>query len=401
MKSKYFAINKYLLIFISLIGFYTVSLAIVYIIPNDMIQVNYEDSMTYIQGEGDYPVQPFGGTTAARLDNFTDRVMLEGTIKDDEVNFLKASHNIREYPRYWHGYQLVLRPLLMIMNYTNIRYINMFFILLLLTLVFSDIKKRLGVLYSSSFLLSMTMIYVAILPYSMQFTTSFSVTMFAMLGVGQLVQQKKAANLNLLFFITGSFVNFVDFLTYPLITLGFPLIYAILLKNESDKEVTCKENFLFVIFSSISWGIAYALTWISKWIISSLVLAENVLKNAVEQAAFRTGGSTEVVEVSAFRAIKDNVNLMFDGPNFKLLIFLLILWIIVWLFFGKSVEVAKKYLPIVLLAIYPYVWYVVLANHSIFHSWFTYRNQAITVFALLSFLLSLIDFSKMEKKLRK
>lgn len=401
MKSKYFAINKYLLIFISLIGFYTVSLAIVYIIPNDMIQVNYEDSMTYIQGEGDYPVQPFGGTTAARLDNFTDRVMLEGTIKDDEVNFLKASHNIREYPRYWHGYQLVLRPLLMIMNYTNIRYINMFFILLLLTLVFSDIKKRLGVLYSSSFLLSMTMIYVAIFPYSMQFTTSFSVTMFAMLGVGQLVQQKKAANLNLLFFITGSFVNFVDFLTYPLITLGFPLIYAILLKNESDKEVTCKENFLFVIFSSISWGIAYALTWISKWIISSLVLAENVLKNAVEQAAFRTGGSTEVVEVSAFRAIKDNVNLMFDGPNFKLLIFLLILWIIVWLFFGKSVEVAKKYLPIVLLAIYPYVWYVVLANHSIFHSWFTYRNQAITVFALLSFLLSLIDFSKMEKKLRK
>lgn len=366
-----------------------------------MIQVNYEDSMTYIQGEGDYPVQPFGGTTAARLDNFTDRVMLEGTIKDDEVNFLKASHNIREYPRYWHGYQLVLRPLLMIMNYTNIRYINMFFILLLLTLVFSDIKKRLGVLYSSSFLLSMTMIYVAIFPYSMQFTTSFSVTMFAMLGVGQLVQQKKAANLNLLFFITGSFVNFVDFLTYPLITLGFPLIYAILLKNESDKEVTCKENFLFVIFSSISWGIAYALTWISKWIISSLVLAENVLKNAVEQAAFRTGGSTEVVEVSAFRAIKDNVNLMFDGPNFKLLIFLLILWIIVWLFFGKSVEVAKKYLPIVLLAIYPYVWYVVLANHSIFHSWFTYRNQAITVFALLSFLLSLIDFSKMEKKLRK
>ncbi|APZ49227.1 hypothetical protein BW721_05780 [Jeotgalibaca sp. PTS2502] len=396
MRLQLHNIKKYLLIFLSLIVFYLVSLFIVYSLPNETIQRNYEDSLMIIEREGDYPLVSFGGTTAARLDNFTDRVMLQGTIKDEKVSILKASHNVRNYPRYWHGYQLFLRPLLLVMGYANIRYINMFFILTLLILAFSDIKKRLGTLDAFSFLLSMAMIYVVIFPMSMQFTTSFAVAMLAILGVGQLAKHQRMEELGYLFFISGSVVNFVDFLTYPLITLGLPLVYSILLKNKYEKDARLSNNLQLVISSSFIWGIAYAFTWVSKWILSSLILQKNVLGDAIGQAAFRTTGSSETVEVSALRALQDNFELMFAGPGFKLALVFFLFWLITWLFFHKPLKESGKYVPLLLISVFPYFWYIVLANHSVFHYWFTYRNQAVTVFAILSFLVALIDLEKLK-----
>ena len=42
-------------------------------------------------------------------------------------------------------------------------------------------------------------------------------------------------------------------------------------------------------------------------------------------------------------------------------------------------------LPMLMVAAYPYLWYLVLANHSQIHFWYTYRAQLVTMFGLLMF----------------
>jgi len=42
----------------------------------------------------------------------------------------------------------------------------------------------------------------------------------------------------------------------------------------------------------------------------------------------------------------------------------------------------KKAILFLLVGLAPYLWYLVLSNHSYVHWWFTYRLQAITVMCL-------------------
>ncbi len=72
-------------------------------------------------------------------------------------------------------------------------------------------------------------------------------------------------NLMLYFFVVGMVENFFDFLTYPIITLGIPLIVLLWLKIR-DESADLKENMIFTVKSSVSWGLGYALTWIAKWV---------------------------------------------------------------------------------------------------------------------------------------
>jgi hypothetical protein len=48
-----------------------------------------------------------------------------------------------------------------------------------------------------------------------------------------------------------------------------------------------------------------------------------------------------------------------------------------------SLQISWKYLIFVVIALYPFVWYFVLKNHSYIHNFFTYRNLSITVLSLL------------------
>ena len=42
----------------------------------------------------------------------------------------------------------------------------------------------------------------------------------------------------------------------------------------------------------------------------------------------------------------------------------------------------RKAAPMLLLALYPFVWYMALRNHSMIHAYMTHRNLAVTVMAV-------------------
>ena len=72
------------------------------------------------------------------------------------------------------------------------------------------------------------------------------------------------------------------------------------------------------------------------------------------------------------------------------MVVLLVLIILILVKKLKDKKTIAASLPIGLVALYPYIWYLVMSNHSQIHYWYTYRNQVLTLFAGLIFLASIL-----------
>lgn len=413
-------IKKVSLIYVSLISIFVITMVISYALPNKNIINNTKESMPKLLAEGVYP-KVFFDSHKSQLDNFTDSWMLNIAISADNKHPLKSSlanpykkpHDakdkvdqlnkslykedlpIDEYSRYWHGYQIVLRPLLLLFNYEQIRYLNMFGLMSLFMTVAYLLKKELGTRYVASFLVSMIMIMFMISPMSLQFSSMFYMTFISMIVV--LLYHKQIRNNNYLiyvFFIIGSLTSFWDLLTVPLLTLGLPIITYILLEEKSNSLIT---NIIDTIKASFIWAIGYGITWATKWVVATIVLKQNIISNALSQILSRTSSEAGDIHISKIDAVKKNTDLLFDGFIIKLFIIVLIIWFI--LFIVSKRKNVIDILPILVISIYPILWYIVLTNHSYMHFWFTYRSLGVTVFAILSFMMYSIDIDKLKNKL--
>ena len=97
--------------------------------------------------------------------------------------------------------------------------------------------------------------------------------------------------------------------------------------------------------------------------------------NAYEETGISSDNVLDVISYN-MDAFRDPVTLMV----FALAIAGFVLFVV----FGKKKFKLpeKNLLPLLLLAVAPFVWYCVLSNHSAIHFWMTYRIIAITVMAI-------------------
>lgn len=416
MKKK--SINILILCIVLIATFFT-SMSVCYMIPNNRIRWHVQESVEQFKNEGQYP-RLFFGTPAAQLDNFTDAWMLNIALSADNDNPIKSSlrndymssdgdkvqmlekaaYNpddtiLGSYSRYWHGYLVFLRPLLLVFNYSEIRFLNMCMLFLLFTIVNILIKKKLGTRVMVGFLFTMMLVMFMIVPMSIQFSSMFYIMFIAMIVVLTLYEKIDKENLSAyVFFIIGAVASFLDLLTVPLITIGIPMAVYIMLRNKR----TALENFLEVIKGSIIWALGYGLTWGSKWVIATIVLKENVIKNAIHQILVRTSDTGNDVTYTAIDTIKNNANMIFNDLTIKIFVALIVIWLISLIFFGSRRSIIKA-TPLLLIACMPIVWYVVLKNHSSIHFWFTYRSLAVSVFGVLAFMDGCLDKDKIMYKL--
>lgn len=117
--------------YVILIAVFFLSMALVYCIPVSWIQGNVEKSLEVMETEGERPMYAFYRHSAI-VDNHTDMLMYESLIANrDYYNPIQASVSINQYPRYWHGYQVVLRPLTVVFQVQELRYLGMLLFYLL------------------------------------------------------------------------------------------------------------------------------------------------------------------------------------------------------------------------------------------------------------------------------
>lgn len=112
---------------------------------------------------------------------------------------------------------------------------------------------------------------------------------------------------------------------------------------------------------------------------ATVVTGQNVISNAIGKSQYRMVGEVEG-DVSRWDVIVSN----FSVPmlNLALLIAALAL-IVVAVIIGKGKTVLSLS-PLALIWVLPYVWYEVLFNHSVVHTFFTYRSQLGSLFCLMA-----------------
>lgn len=374
---------------------YVMLLTLVFLIPDRAIQSHREDALAYLEQEGEYP-KMFFESVSARLDNVTDRIMLEKTMPESENVLISAMNP--GYARYWHGYLTILRPLLLVFDYFEIRFLGYSISALLLFWLFGLLLKYEGWGIGMVFAAATILVRFLVVPVSLQFSSCFYIMMLFCIWLVTKREKIISGELQLAvpFTVVGSIVNFMDFLTAPLITLGVPLALCILIRMRNEKH-SWKSNVAEVFKNSCFWVLGYGLTWALKWFFATIFLQTNVFADAFQAIFFRVEGNQEY-PVNRIMAIGKNLFFLMGTDGIKILFPILSITLIcfiamVWKFRKQAIRL----LPLALIACMPYVWYFVLANHSYIHGFFTYRAQMVTLFSGGTMMILLWEWKKSER----
>lgn len=297
---------------------------------------------------------------------------------NDLVNGEKAESF--EYARYWHGYLIVLRPLLALFSINQIRIILTILLATLAVILAVLIKKKINVITAMIFLTGLLGVEYFYLGFSLQGIFIFIIMMISSIVI--LLRRKEIKSFGLLFFITGILTNFFDFLTVPVVTLMIPLILYFLLEQKEenlDAKVILKEIFVYTIV----WGIGYGLTWLTKWLLVDVLFDKNMVSVAINQVFYRSTAKTSMTTYNVFAVI--NENLEYIIVPFFISVFCTFFAINLKTLFNKYSlvkpnvdQLLTKILPYMIILIVPFFWYALLQNHSYYHAFFTYRNLIIT-----------------------
>lgn len=405
---------RYLTLYFSLLFLAVFSLYVVHLIPTSSLKSQLEKSLPTFQKEGIYPSYGLYPRPIV-LDNYTDSLMLNTAYyqespplkaallnerlvvsakESDQIKNLVAAYKDQgqtaTYQRYWHGYLVWLRPLLTVFTYAQIRAVMQLSLYTVFTfLVYLAYKKR-GWAVSSALLLSALAVDFFFIGVSMQFVAVF---LIGILAACYLLKKGSPQNEKVIFATTGMLSAFFDLLTAPVVSLGWLLFVS------PSRKVSS------LIKNCLSWAVGYSVFWFSKWALVELLYGTGALSDAWHHVVNRTVTQADT-NFSKGQAILLNVyQLIGYAKASKILVAMLVLGALVSLiiFHHRKLNKSKRRNIIywMLVAVIPYAWYLVAANHSYLHVWFTYRAQLLTVGGLFLIYTELISWQKVSQAVSK
>lgn len=367
----------------------------------DMIEKEFEDELLVT------------GYPATLTGNFTDCLMLEHAIyhSEDHSVLEQATHMYRgesyvgeedgwqpgrslsdylggdtqprevEYGRYWHGYLVILKPLLLLTSFNSIRLFNSALQLFMVGCVVAGLCKKNAYNLATGFLLSLSFLFFL----SSYASLSLSICLYLMLAL-LLIQLRWDSKLcekrwyGYFFLLSGMATSYFDFLTYPLVTLVFPLCAYLYLH---DDDLGAKSSVFRMFGYSARWLEGYIGLWAMKWILTDVLTGSSVIRDAVATLKTRTGSADGYSRIGGFFSVVwKNIQpynnwgyVLIAGIGFALLAGGMVRYGVKWQNWAKTV-------PYIFLALYPFGWFFVTQNHSAGHWQFTCRIMACSAFAM-------------------
>lgn len=418
---------KYIIIFFSIIILCVSLLVVTAKIPKESIEKNIEESTPYLSKNSEinyikrkHPFMWLHIYADEMLLNITYNIdtdktlesVLEAKYFDNGLASLRKQMEDKsqvantEYIRYWHGSMIFIRPMLTIFNIHQIYIVNAIIMAMLtialLVILFKKKQKLLAFLFIIAFIMTGS-IFV---PFCLEYTWVYMIMLLTSI-IAVLIEKKKNGNKNLkvMFFITGMLTCFFDFLSAELITILVPLTLILSIRYKEKRLGNLKENLKFLISSIILGAIGYFGMWIAKWILASIVLNINALDFVVDKALVRVNGAYEFENISEIyrEAIPKNIFSLFPFNLIKdklLLVYFFVIAVIAFLILKKNKKELKNIVPFLIILILPYIRYIVLANHSYRHYFFTFREQFSTIICIILIFIYGIDKNKFKKEIK-
>lgn len=398
-----------------LVGF--AALCLVHLIPTEKMYQNVAAAKDTI-GVHDQIIKGYVSTT---IDNFTDSIMLNEAICDvdtgliDKVvnnwqaNYWKGytqeenlaryldgekGYRYQGYSHYWGGHQIFIKPMLLLGDYSDILAFNVIAQLLLVFAIMFRLQKMgrgYAVLPFGLTIASMMPMTIAL---CMQYCTVYYVMLIGILLLMRKQEKAPKADACFLFLLIGMATSYFDFLTYPFVSLGIPLVIWLLL----DQEENVVRKVGRMLWNSAFWCAGYVGMWAGKWILGSIISPESgSLAMAINSILYRGSNKASDGVISLSDVLMKNAYVYIKKP-------LLIIVICVILYYGCKIvknkdltgKNLKGVLPYVIAAFYPLVWYRLAENHSYEHAFMAYRELAIGLFAGLMLLAALARKEKAD-----
>lgn len=274
------------------------------------------------------------------------------------------------YERYWHGYLVLLKPLLVLFTYQDLVCLNMALQPVLMFFLLKTLQKREMGYLQVPFLIFWVVGMQLIVMLSLDYSVCFYIYMFSVLLLLRFPRLRERCGL---FFLgIGMLTSYMDLLTWPLVTLAVPLM--VLLQYEGGIVERIKR----IVAVSCAWGTGYAVQWAFKWLEATLFLSDNVIADAVESLLFRSALGEETLAWG--RVVRKNLSVFCNIPCLFLGGAALLLTV-VFLYRNRGKMQFGGMVPCFVIGIFPFLWYLVTKNHAYEHYWMTWRNLSITVFA--------------------
>ncbi len=382
----------------------------IYALPNERATENIREALPLYEREGNYPSWALG--EHSKLDNYTDAIILLevihpttdsinaamlnprfGLTQDEEpvealIKILRGnSEGLSEiiYPRYWHGYLVVIKPLLSVMKANHLRILFAYAVFILFVVALLTCQKILGTPYALAVAAAVMILNLVSVSMSFQFAPVYFVTMTAIIFMLKKNRRLFDDDLyNYFFAAVGISVAFFDFLTYPIFSVSMMLIFWYLLNLRELLKEKLSDVLKMMSELLISWSIGYAGMWSGKWIIAQILTGQEVLLNALHQVAVysRVGNDLANIgwQITSLGAIQRNIAVLGHGP-IRIFLFAAIIFLLYVLIKNRHYLTRRLILPYLFPAALPFVWYAAASGHSHIHAFFTYRSLAATIFA--------------------
>jgi len=296
------------------------------------------------------------------------------------------------YARYWMGFRVIMRLALTFFTYAQIKRYMSFLFLGLFAAVICSVSKHANSRIAFLFALSIILVRPHVMATSMQLTCCFFIAFTAMLLIPWIHRHQKWEGL--FFMEVGMLTMYFDFYTVPLVTLGFPLLYLCVLKQEASVPFSWKQLFR----NMAVWFVGYGFMWIAKLSLTSLLTSVNALQQGLQSLFSRVGiqKDTELEKFYSVKAAFDGIREALFSDEAGMAVYLLCAGIIfvtvlVKVFMGRvTLAKVRDAVPYLFLAVIPLLWFVITKQPIAIHSYFQYRTIALTHWAAGMFLYYLL-----------
>lgn len=388
-------------------------LMIVYLIPTERMIYNARASIGLIEELGVNPPLILG-YQATTLDTYTDTWMLRIAFYNGEESLLQKSlndyyygygdvlsDNVCEnvvaylngaegyerysYARYWHGYLVFLKPLLFFFDYGDIMGILKFIQLSLVVFCCVLLERNKLTKCIPAFLAACVCVEFHTIGLSIQYSGVFITALLSSIWILKRKDREfQDLSVDFVFLVTGMCTSFLDFLTYPIFTLGIPLTMMLLRRSIYKWKWKLP---LSALLDSFYWGVGYIGMWSIKWVLCTILTDENMIVNAIQFILYRSGARVMGKDVSYLEVLWENIRMICKYPYVLAVLCAIILILIDKnRFHLMKKEIVTAWLFVVCL---PFLWYAISRNHSYIHAFMAYRDLGVSVFAGLCFLTQL------------
>lgn len=378
------------------------------------IQQNLTESIPQFEKEGSYPQPYYQGNPFFKLDNFTETTILQeaffmDTTRNPASIFENPSVSLKNVPAdtderiasfiaavngeqsnskysyYWMGFRAVVRPLFVLMNYSNIRLLLSIGFYLLLAASCFTLYRHVNLAVAAAFLLAILGVNIAIASIELQFACCFYLMFLAMI----LLPYVKKTRLSYpeFFLIIGACTQYFDFYTTPVITLGAPLLF-LLASQRLLKDTDHRWNVF--LGCALYWLIGYGATWLIRLALVSIAMREDIFTLALNKLFVWTGieQSSQYSDHSLFSAMRSNIMGILNVPNVLMYFASVVAIAVLFIKRGLQHRLQRPKFVYLLIAILPVVWLAVSYKAASVHYWFQFRSLFLLIFGGFVFLSS-------------